>query len=152
MDNTLHAPSRVFLYLFRLHAKILKFDCCCQVYWNLLLPTNLNGLAFRHREGKYNTCPIFIKFAWLISHPEFQSFETLVWDTHLPALHNVDAHQATLNGILQAVLITQHAAVGTNTKLVEITSKLGAVASTAATSASDIADCKRAARTKDTCA
>ncbi len=113
------------------------------MYWNLLLPTALQGLAFLHREGKYNVSPIFESFSWLIDDDEFKAFEELVWRTHLASQHEVDARQATLDGILQAVLVTQHAAVETRAKLEEVVSKLDAVGNTATTSAVDIADCKR---------
>ncbi len=109
----------------------------------MLLPTSLQGLAFLHREGKYNGSPIFKALSWLIDDDEFKTFEELVWRTHLASQHEVDAKQATLNGILQAVLVTQQAAVGAKTKLEEVTSKLDAVANTATTSAADIAECMR---------
>ena len=78
----------------------------------------------------------------MIEDPEFKSFEELVWQAHLAAREDVHSQQATLNGILQAVLVTENAAVGTNTKLAGVTSKLGAVADTTAKSAMDIAECQ----------
>lgn len=107
------------------------------------MPTFLQGSAFLRREGKYNASPIFKKFSWLYDDTEFISFEERVWNTHLASQHDVDVQQATLDGILQAVLVTQHASVEARAKMEEVTSKLDEVATTTTTSAVDIAECKR---------
>ena len=133
---------QAFSFIDKAHEKMLRQDCFSQAYWNLLVPTLVHGLVFLRREGKYAS-PIFETFSWLVDDPEIKTFEELNWRLHCASKQDVEGQQATLNGILQAVLVTQHASIDTRTKLEEVSLKMDAVTSTATTSAVEISACRR---------
>jgi hypothetical protein len=104
--------------------------------WNLLLPTCLQGLAILDREGKYKDSLIWTTFSWLVRDQDFKSFQELAWRSHTAASEDVVADQATLNGILQAVLVTKKTTIDSHAKVLE-------AADTATKSAADIAECQK---------
>ena len=106
-----------------------------QVYWNYLLPTTLQALAFLHREGEYPECPWWTSFAWLIDDAEFRSFQDQLWQAHLAARISVNHQQATMNTILEACLFNKESTIRVNAKLGEIAATASETAALVATTA-----------------